>query len=155
MRHNFTSFRITRSVPIRTRLTCSFKSAWDAVASPFGTPASAHPPSLARGKERYRLSRWHPSGSRPGIATIFRIAQATRSTGGDAWDQLSPKPSGDEKTRSFGEDARPRWSTSAGSGSLRDQVVGGRCLRVGSRGLLERGQTTKRGVEPCAPNPGM
>jgi hypothetical protein len=114
---------------------CSFKSAWDAVASPFGTRASVHPPSLVQGRGKYRLSRWHPNGSRPGIATIFRIARAIQSTGEDAWDQLSPKPSGDEKTKSFGEGERPRWSTSAGSGSLRDQ-------------------TTKRRVEPCAPDPG-
>src|ERR1700731_3739540 len=133
---------------------CSFKSAWDAVASLFGTPPSAHPPSLALGKGRYRLSRWHPSGSLLGTATIFGIARATRSTGEDAWDQLSPKPSGDEKTKSFGEGERPRWSTSAGSGSLRDQAVGGRSLRAGSRGPREKSQTITRGMEACAPDPG-
>jgi hypothetical protein len=129
----------------------SFKSVLKAVAGPLGTRASAHPPSLARGRGKCKLSRWHPNGSRPGIATIFPIAQATRSTGEDASDQSSPKPSGDEKTKSFGEGEHPQVSTSAGSGSPRDQAVGGRSLRAGSLGPPQREQTTKRGVEPCAP----
>src|ERR1700687_2383756 len=101
----------------------SFKSVLDAVPSPFGTRASGHPLSLARGTGKYRLSRWHPSGSPSGTATAFGIAQAIRSTGEDASDRSLRKPSGDEKTKSFGEGERPQWSTFAGPDSLGDQAV--------------------------------
>jgi hypothetical protein len=127
---------------------CPFKSAWVVVASPFGTRASAHPPSLVQGRGKYRLSRWHPNGSRPGIATIFRIAPAIRSTGEDASDQSLRKPSRDENAKSFGEGERPQWSTSVGSGSLRDQAVGGRSLGADSLGAPRRDRTTKPTVEP-------
>jgi hypothetical protein len=130
---------------------CSFKSVLKAVASPLGTRASAHPPSLARGRGKYKLSRLHPNGSRRGTATIFGIARATRSTGEDASDQSSPTPSRDEQPKSFGEGERPQWLASAESSNLRDQAVGGQSLRAGSLGPPQREQTTKRGVEPCAP----
>jgi hypothetical protein len=130
----------------------SFKSVLDAVASPFGTRASGHPPSLAREKGKYRLSRWHPSGNRPGTAAIFEIAWATRSTGEDAWDQSSLKLSRDEKTKLFGEGERPQWSTSSGSDILRDLAAGGRNPGAGSLSPRDKGQTTKRGMEACAPD---
>ena len=141
-----------RFVKSRT-IPATFKSALHAVASPSDTRTSDHPLSLAPAKGKCRLSRWRPNGSLPGTATTFGIARATQSTGGDVWDQSSPKPSGDEKTKSFGEDEHPQWSTSAGSGSLLAQAIGSQRLRVGSLGLPGEEQATKRGVEPCALDP--
>ena len=82
------------------------------------------------------------------------IGLATRSTGVDASGQSSRKLSEDEKTKLFWEDEHPQWSTFAGSGSLRDQAVGGRSLDAGSLGPTAEKATTKRGVEPYAPNAG-
>ena len=120
----------------------------------FDTPALAHRPFLARRRGKCRLWRWHPSGTRRGSAIAFGIARAIPPTDGDAWDQFSPRPSRGGRTKSFEEGEHPQWSTSAGSGSLRDQAVNGRSLRAGSLGPPERGQTTKRGVAPCAPDLG-
>src|ERR1700747_3405100 len=121
-----------------------FKLVLDAVASPFGTRASARRPSLARGTGKYRLSRWRPSGSPSGTATVFGIAQAIRSTGEDASDRSLRQPSGDENAKSFGEGERLQWSTFAGLDSLGDQAAGDRTLRAGSLAPSEGEQATRR-----------
>jgi hypothetical protein len=119
-------------------------SASKVVASSFDIRTSGHRPSLARGRGRYRLWRWHPSGSRRETAIIFAIARAIPPTGEDAWGQFSPRPSRGEKTKSSLEDERVRWSACAGSDSLHGRTIGGPDLHEGSLGLLPGGQTTKR-----------
>jgi hypothetical protein len=123
------------------------------VASSFDIRASGHRPSLARGRGRYRLWRWHPSGSRRETAIIFAIARAIPPTGEDAWGQFSPRPSRGEKTKSFGEGERVRWSVSAESDSPYDLTTGGRDLRAGSLGLLPGEQTTEQSGKPFEYDP--
>ena len=114
------------------------------VASSFDTRASAHPPSLARGRERYRHWRWRPNGSRRGTAITFALVRAIPPRGADAWDQFLPRALRGEKTKSFGEGERARWSSSAGSDSPHDRAVGGRGLRAGSLGPPLGEQATKQ-----------
>src|SRR6266851_4652918 len=114
------------------------------VVSPIDTPASAHRPFLARGRGRYRLWRWHPNDSRHGTAIIFAIARAIQPTVDDVLDRFSPRPSRGERTKSFGEGERVRWSSSAGSDSPYGRTIGGRGLRGGNLGRLRGEQTAKQ-----------
>jgi hypothetical protein len=128
-------------------------SASKVVASSFDTRASIHRLFLAQGLGKYRLWRWHPSGSRRGTAIAFGIARAIRPAGEDAWDQFSPRPSRGGMTKSFGEGERVRWSASAGSDSPCGLTTGGRGLRADSLGPLQGEQTTKQSVKPFEGDP--
>ena len=136
--------RATLNLAVLPQMLRRVASASKVVASSFDTRASAHRPSLGRGRGRYRLWRWHPSGSRRGTAITFAMARAIPPTDEDAWDQFLPKALRGEWTKSFAEDERARWSSSAGSDSPHDRAIGGRGLRAGSLGPPLGEQITKR-----------
>src|ERR1700738_3757604 len=134
----------TQNLKVLSRTLRRVAAASHVVASSFDIRASAHRPFLARGRERYRPWRWHPNGSRRGTAITFALVRAIPPRGEDAGDQFSPRPSRGEKTKSFGEGERARWSSSAGSDNPHDRAIGGRGLRAGSLGPPLGEQTTKR-----------
>src|SRR5216684_2061916 len=113
------------------------------VASSTDIPPSDHRPFLARRRGRYRLLRWHPSGSRHGTAIVFAIERAIRPTDEDGGDQFSRRFSRGGMTKSFREGERVRWSASAGSDNPYDRTIGGPSLRAGSLGPLAGEQTAK------------
>jgi len=127
--------------------------ACDAAGSAFDIRALGHRPSLARRRGKYRLWRWHPSGSRRGTAIVFAIARAIPATDEDAGDQFSRKALRGETTRSFAEGGHVRWSACAGSDSPYDRTIGGPDLRGGSLGRLQGERTTQQRVEPFERDP--
>ena len=145
----------TQNLTVRSRTLRRVAAVSRVVASSFDTRASVRRPSLARERGKYRPWRWRPNGSRRGTAITFAMARAIQPTGEDAWDQFLPKALRGEWTKSFGEDGRAQWSSSAGSDSPHDRAIGGRGLHVGTLGPPPGEQTTKQRWKSFVSDPEM